>query len=138
MPNDVVVDTGLFYALFDRDDRHHAASVELIRRSEYALFTTLAVVTETCYLLQRLVGPHHVDFLRWIKAGGVQIVPMVTEDWDRVIEVLEKYADLPADFADASLVAVAERLRIRKIAAFDSDFDVYRYMQRSQFRNVLR
>jgi hypothetical protein len=55
----------------------------------------------------------------------MQVVPFEQEDLRRAIDIIDKYADLPADFADATLVAVAERLEIRDIVTFDSDFDIY-------------
>ena len=50
---------------------------------------------------------------------------------------MEKYEDLPADFADASLLALCERRGIETIASFDKDFDVYRTKGRKRLRNVL-
>lgn len=54
------------------------------------------------------------------------LVDLTPDDLARVIEVMEKYADLPADFADATLVAIADRLGATEVVSFDSDFDVYR------------
>ena len=51
---------------------------------------------------------------------------------------MAKYADLPADFADAALVAMCERLGISAIATLDRDFDVYRLHDEKAFDNVLR
>ena len=50
--------------------------------------------------------------------------------------MLEKFSDLPADFADASLVAMAERLKIRRIATIDKDFLIYRIDGKHPFENV--
>ena len=49
---------------------------------------------------------------------------------------MAKYVDLPMDFADATLVAVAERLGIRDVATLDDDFTVYRFRDRWAFRNL--
>jgi uncharacterized protein len=49
---------------------------------------------------------------------------------------MEKYEDLPADFADASLLALSERSGIELIATFDSDFDIYRTRTRKRLKNV--
>jgi len=51
-------------------------------------------------------------------------------------KTLKKYDDLPADFADASLVAMCERRGIAEVATLDSDFDVYRTADRKHLRNV--
>ena len=44
---------------------------------------------------------------------------------------------VPMDFADASLVAICERLGIREIASIDRHFFIFRYKNRSAFKNVL-
>ena len=138
MPSDVVGDTGFFYALFDGNDSLHAKAIEVAKTGRYAYFSTMPVITETAYLLQTIRLESVLDFLGWVNKGAVQIVDLTHEDLDRAIEIIEKYRDLPADFADASIVAVAERLKINRVATFDRDFDVYRYQNRSRFRNVLR
>jgi uncharacterized protein len=47
------------------------------------------------------------------------------------------YRDLPADFADASLVALAERRGIYDVISVDDDFTVYSTAARRRFRNLL-
>ncbi len=84
----------------------------------------LAGVTEVSYLLNHCI-PQQCGFLQWLYNGAMQVVPFEQEDLRRAIDIIDKYADLPADFADATLVAVAERLEIRDIVTFDSDFDIY-------------
>ena len=51
--------------------------------------------------------------------------------------LMEKYSDVPMDFADATLVLVAEELDINKIISLDRDFSIYRYKGRKKFRNLL-
>jgi uncharacterized protein len=47
---------------------------------------------------------------------------------------MDKYADPPMDFADASLVAIAERLSINRIFTVDrTDFSVYKLRGRRSF-----
>jgi predicted nucleic acid-binding protein len=40
--------------------------------------------------------------------------------------LMAQYRGTPIDLADASLVAVAESLRLRRVFTIDSDFYVYR------------
>lgn len=134
---DVVVDSSLFYALVDRRDDYHDRATAFIESRRYGLRTTLPVVTEVVYLL-RASPDAQIRFLKWLQAGGVLVEHLDDADSARVIEIMERYADLPADYADAALIAVAERLGTNRVATFDRDFDVYRYRDRAQFRNVLR
>ncbi len=48
-------------------------------------------------------------------------------DYPRMRELMKKYRELPMDLADAALVRVAERERIRRVFTIDRrDFEVYR------------
>jgi len=40
------------------------------------------------------------------------------------------------DFADASLVVLCERMKIREIASVDSDLGIYRTREKKVFKNV--
>lgn len=111
--------------------------VAFIERRCFRLLTTLAAITEVAYLL-RASRESQLAFLRWVRAGGVQIIDLTDDDLDHSIDIMVKYGDLRPDFADATLVAIADRLQINRIATFDRDFDVYRYRNRARFRNVLR
>jgi hypothetical protein len=93
-------------------------------------------VTEVAYLLDFDLRAQ-VDALRWIHQGAVTLADITADDFERAIEIIEKYADLPADFADASLLAIAERLGIREIATVDRDFSVYRLKGKKAIRNIL-
>jgi predicted nucleic acid-binding protein len=44
----------------------------------------------------------------------------------RLLELMEQYRDRPMDFADASLVLLAEQTGYRQILTLDSDFFFYR------------
>ena len=62
-----------------------------------------------------------------IEAGAVTILPLGTDDIARVRELMRKYRDLPMDLADAALVRVAERERLRRIFTLERrDFQIYR------------
>ena len=77
MPSAVVVDSGPCVALFDRDDSHHKAAVEFVRRQRRReLLSTLAVVTEVMYLLDFSLQAQ-TDFLTWVNSGahGAQRLP---------------------------------------------------------------
>ena len=75
------------------------------------------------------------DFLAWVREAFV-IDCDSEKDFPRIIEIVKKYADLPADFADASLVALCERLKTRTVASVDGDFTIYRNASKQAFDNV--
>jgi len=134
-----LVDTGAVVALVNRADRHHAAAVEWFRAFRGELLTTDAVVTETAYVLA--TSPmHRQAALLWFeraRAAGLLRVEAV-EDYSELAAIMARYASLPCDFADASLIALAERSGVVAIATVDQrDFSVYRLKGRRRFRLVL-
>jgi predicted nucleic acid-binding protein len=135
MPKRVVVDSGPLIALFDRDDRYHDKAIHFIKGFKGHLFSNIAVVTEVTHLLDFCI-PAQADFIRWIADGAVTLVNVTNDDLYRILEFTEKYADLPMDFADASLVVICERLKIREVASIDKDFLVYRTSNKNSLRNV--
>jgi predicted nucleic acid-binding protein len=130
----IVVDAGPLIAMFTRSDRHHAAALEFLARSEgAALITNLIVVGEVAAVL----GQHNdfVACLDWI-VENVEIDSNAGIDLPKAISILQKYEDLPADLADASLVAMCERRGTNLVASVDNDFDVYRLPKNRKMHNV--
>jgi predicted nucleic acid-binding protein len=64
------------------------------------------------------------------------VIDLLPEDYARIAELNERYADLPGDFADLTLVTISERLDVAEILSLDSDFDVYRRFRREPFCRV--
>ena len=88
--------------------------------------------------MTHLLGYHAdapLDFLRWLTRGALDIEE-VAGDLDRITELMQKYRDVPMDFADATLVSACERLGLRQIATLDADFRVYRIHGRHAFQNM--
>jgi predicted nucleic acid-binding protein len=134
-----LVDTGAVVALLNRADRHHAAAVEWFRRFRGQMLTTEAVVTETAYVLA--ASPAHLRAaLLWFEraraASLLKVEPV--PDYAVLARILAQYSNLPCDYADASLIALAERTGVTAIATIDQrDFSVYRLRGRRRFRLVL-
>jgi uncharacterized protein len=130
----IVVDAGPLIALFDRDDRHHRRAVEFVRIRQLRLITNLPVLTEATFLLRFSIEAQR-DLLSWAHRS-LEIDQDTSADLPRIIALLDIYRDLPADFADASLVALAERLSVSRVASIGSDFAVYRLPGKRPFENV--
>ncbi len=132
----VVVDAGPLIALFNSRDRYHQVVLDFVRDFNSHFISNHAVVTEVTHLLDFSVNTQ-LNFLKWIQKGGIHIQAILDEDLDRIITLTAKYRDRPMDFADASLVALSERMGIRDIATLDQDFYVYRLRNRKTLHNVL-
>ena len=133
MPS-IVVDAGPLIALFDRDDRHHRRAVEFAKTQRSRLITNVPVLTEATFVLRFSVEAQK-DLLWWAHRA-LEIDQGTASDLPRIIALLEKYRDMPADFADVSIVAMAERLNVLRVASVDSDFAVYRLVGKRKFENV--
>jgi predicted nucleic acid-binding protein len=122
----VLVDTGPLVALLDRSDPYHVNCQETLRSIDDSLVTVWPVVTETTYML-RAYWPAQDALWEMIETGAVEILPLGIDDVPRMRDLMRKYRDLPMDLADAALVRVAERERLRRIFTLDRrDFQIYR------------
>ncbi|HOW74992.1 MAG TPA: PIN domain-containing protein [Candidatus Competibacteraceae bacterium] len=121
--------------IFDKDDKFHRKIVEFIKDKKFRFVTTTAVLTEITHLLDFSVEAQ-INFFQWILNNGVTIEEVGISDIARIIELTKKYSDQPMDFADATLVVVAERTGIKKIISIDSDFDIYRLPGKVRIENV--
>jgi predicted nucleic acid-binding protein len=130
----ILVDAGPLIALFDRDDRHHHRAVEFVAACRSRLVTNIPVLTEATFLLRFSVGAQR-DLLLWAHRS-LDIDQATSADLPRIAALLDKYRDMPADFADASLIALAERLNLSRVASVDSDFAVYRTLGKRALANA--
>jgi len=130
----IVIDSGPLIALFDGSDQYNQQAIHFIENVQGVLCTNLAVITETVYMLD-FSTQAQCDFLVWA-SQALLINQETTFDFPRIIEIVKKYANLPADFADASLVALCERLNTQLVASVDKDFTIYRNAAKQPFRNV--
>jgi uncharacterized protein len=122
----VLLDSGPWIALFlGRDNAHNAAVSWLEREAAgMTLISTWPVLTEVCFFLNA-VGKQ--SCLSWVERGAVTLLDLTSADRGRMQSLIGQFKDQMPDLADASLLAVAERLTIRQIATFDlQDFNVYR------------
>ena len=130
----IVVDSGPLYAAFDRDDKYHRAAIRLIGSQGHRLLTNMPVITEVAHLLGK-APKTRLEFLRWAHVT-LNIDEPISDDFPRIVAILEKHSDLRPDFADASLVALCERIDTRRIATINGDFKVYRTIAKKPFENV--
>ncbi len=129
-----LVDSGPLIALFAADDRYHRRVRNFFKANRLRLVTTWPVITEVSALLPQNAA---FDFLEWIVRGGLQIAELTDVDIGEMLALLRKYADLPMDLADASLVALALRSGRDTVVSLDSDFAIYRLSGKRTFRNLL-
>lgn len=116
----LIVDTGVLVAAADRADPHHDSCARLLTTEPRPMVTTAMVIAESAYLLDRELGPR-VEALLYqsIIDGQLRVESLTGADWRRVRDLVTTYADLRLGGTDAGLVALAERLRERRIATLN-------------------
>ena len=129
-----LVDSGPLIALFDCDDAHHERIKAFLENHPARLLTTWPVLTETCAILPL---PCTQDFLTFVERGGASVVGLPGEAVTTIRSLMDKYADRPMDFADASLVVLAVLQKMDSILSLDADFTVYRLPGKKRFKNPL-
>lgn len=114
----VLVDTGILYALADADDRWHSPATAWLENVSELLIVSVTALPEVAYLLQtRLGAAAELAFVQSVAAGELEVEELRRPDLARCCEVMRRYPDI--GFVDASIVAIAERLKIETIATTD-------------------
>jgi predicted nucleic acid-binding protein len=107
-------------AVADAVDPDNERCLDLLEEHAGGLVTTALVVAEAGWLIERQLGAGaEAAFYSSIAAGDLSVESLTTADWQRVAELVERYADLGLGGVDASLVAIAERLVLPDIATLD-------------------
>ena len=136
MPAEVVIDTGALVSILDRRQEEHAACRAAYENMDGPLVTTEAVVTETCHLLSRVSRGIEVC-LEFILESGIVVVPSTVESMRRALTLARKYRDIPMDYADATLVVLAEELGTDRVFILDRrGFLAYRLQGKRSFQII--
>ncbi len=134
MARNLLLDTGAFVALVDRSERRHADCVAVLEGWSGSIVTTEAVLTETLHL----VGPRwqaQKQCLEFLLRGAFVLVPASHTSLLRVAALMEKYRDVPMDYADATLVALGEEIGCDAVFTLDRPgFSAYRLKSRKAFQ----
>jgi uncharacterized protein len=129
-----LIDTGAILALLDRDDRWHGPCVHAFAALHLPLLTSEAVLTELFHLVGDSWREVEVAW-RFIRSGAVTVAPMTDADLPALHMLMARYRDRPMDFADATLVHMAQREALSRIFTIDhDDFETYRIEGRRRFR----
>jgi hypothetical protein len=116
----LILDTGPLYASLDRSDGDHAACRRLIETVDEPLVIPAPVLVEVDYWIHARLHPGVlVALLDDIVAGAYRVEELRPEDYRRVRELCDRYADADIGFVDAAVLALVERLNEPKLATLD-------------------
>jgi predicted nucleic acid-binding protein len=130
----VLVDTGPLVAIFDRSDQHHAVCLETLKLIQPPMWTTWPVLTEVAWLLRG--EPKGLQRL-WTSAesGLLRIAELPESALAELAAVQKRYATLPLQMADLSLLLVAER--DQRTTFFTLDRRDFSIVQRKSRRKLI-
>jgi predicted nucleic acid-binding protein len=128
----VLADTGFLVAIYDKHERYHSACVQAYESLDNPLVTCEPVIAEALHLL-RFVPDASDGILASVAEGTLEIPFRLGESAASVQRIMKKYRHIPADFADACLIHMAEELDTGDILTLDSDFKHYRWRRNRAF-----
>ena len=133
-----LLDTGPLVAYLDAGDPYHGAVAPRLDSFTGQLATTSAVLTEAMHFVSASKeGARFLAELIATTGTGVYDLCRPPELLEAAL-LMEKYADTPMDFADATLVLLAEALDVRDVLTLDRrGFSTYRTRRRRSLRLVL-
>ena len=131
-----IIDTGAILAILNPKDRWHDRCVEAFSTLHLPLATTAAVLAEVFHLL----STHPKDIAaawRLLSSGAVTVLPITDADLPNLDRLMQRYADRPMDFADATLVHHAKRESLPTIFTIDHQpFETYSLHGKPKLRNL--
>jgi len=132
-----LLDTGPLVAVLDSRDQWHARCLAVWPKVIHRCVTSEAVVTEACHLVFRGGGRAHLP-LDFLLRAQIPIVGLEGGGHLRAAALMGRYADIPMDYADASLVALSEALRVAEVFTIDQrGFAAYRKADGGAFTLLL-
>ena len=128
-----ILDTGPWVALIDRSETKHTKCVQWLKNFSGGLYSTEAVLTEVLYILNFSTNAQcaAIDF---VLEAVVEIVPPSIGSLKKAKNLMKKYADLPMDYADATIVCLATETGTQNVVTFDErDFAIYKLPKKKSF-----
>jgi predicted nucleic acid-binding protein len=135
MIRDVILDAGPLVAALDASDVHHAWAVDRLKSVRLPLITCEAVLAEA-YHLVRYNDKAIATIGAYLTKGLIESSCPMKSSSQRVLQLMNKYSDVPMSFADACIVSLVEETGGGTVLTTDSDFKVYRQRNRRVIRTI--
>lgn len=115
-----IVDTNFLVSLANTNEAEHEACVETAQTIRERLVVPHVVLPEAAYLIDKYLGHRAMQaFVMQMSQPAWTLEPLQGNDMPRMAAILDKYHDQRLDFTDAAIVAIAERLNVRRILTLD-------------------
>ena len=127
MAKNYIADSSALVALLSRDDEHHPWITLQAGALPWPWATCEAALSEAFYLVGDSGTPKLKELLR---RRAVVLSFDLAEQLQPVLDMMDKYADVPMSLADACLVRMSETLPDPLVVTTDGDFKIYRRLGR--------
>ncbi len=118
-----LIDAGVIVAFLTDEKNHEWAKAQFSRFDSFE--TCEAVLSEACARLA-YAGFDQTAVIRLVHEGVLKLTFDTGYNIGRILALMEKYRDLPMDFADACLVTMSEEEKESLVVTLDEDFSFYR------------
>jgi uncharacterized protein len=113
----ILVDTSAVIAMLDTSEENHEAVIAFWGRK---LILPVTLLAEIDYLVTKRLGAHIARaFLKGLEAKDLELLGFEPEDLTRANAIMAKYPNVPLGLADSSIIALAERYRVKQILTLD-------------------
>ena len=120
----LALDTSALVALANRRDPSHAQVSDALRADPGPYVVPAGILAEAAYMLEARLGAASLDaFLSDLEEGRL-LLDCGEDDLARIRALVARYASLPLGFADASVIACAERRRANVLSLDRRDFSI--------------
>lgn len=114
----LTLDTSGILAALNERDPHHAQAVAALRADGGPFIVPAGIMAEVAYMVEARLGPEALDTILADLQEGAFTMDCGEADLPRIRTLVTRYRDLPLGYADAAVVACAERKRAR-VLTFD-------------------
>lgn len=126
----ILIDTGAFYALIDKNDKNHTEAKRFYKEiaGKEILCTSLPILTEAWLLIDARLESHFANKL-WISAskGIFEILELGRDDLENALDIENKYHEAGFGFVDSTCFALCEKYKIHKVFTYDrKHFGIYK------------
>lgn len=119
----ITLDTSALFSLFNRKDPDHSRIKEALLADPGPYLVPAGIMAEITYLIEHRLGGHVLEAFLLDLEEGAYALECGEQDLGRIRELVGRYADLPLGYADAAVIAVAER-NGGKVLSLDAHFHV--------------
>jgi len=128
-PKKIILDTGPLVAFLNKSDNYHDWALTQFSGLNPPFLTCEAIISEVCFLLRNTENGTKNVF-KLFDRELIQISFKLESEISTIMNLMNKYSNIPMSLADACLVRMSEQISGSTICTMDNDFRVYRKEKR--------